>query len=302
MSEEQKPNDVTDAPEDDAPTVNVQEDEDDGLLPPEDDDGPDAVDFAFLRSPDDTEEPAAPEAAKPEESKEAEPTDAASSPAGEPVPAPAPTVAAPEPVKAPEAPAPAPDPELGVKAQRAFESAALEKLAPLFALSDEDIEQYTASPEKALPQLAARVMLRSVQTAVDAVKMLLPQAIEQATRAQNVSTKAEADFYVAWPQLRERADAQAAIVQQATFFRQMYPNATAEQAIKHVGASVLVSLGIPHVQPNGAPGAQSPGADGSKIVRRESLPPHRPAAATPLRELAPPRSDNPFEMMAMDDE
>lgn len=263
----------------------------------------DETDLTFLQPKEERE--AALKAAEGEEEKEKK---AAAEPSAEEAPKPEETKAEakpePQPTAEPAAQQPT-DEEAGRKAAEEAERVTLEKMESFFSLSEEEKEAVNLDAASIMPKLAARVMLRTVQTAVAAIQHQLPTVIAQYQESQTTQQSAMDAFYTSWPQLRESADAQPLISQYANLYRMQNPKATQEEAIKAVGASVMVALGLaqqPTGQPTPAPESATPGGNGQRTVRRESLPPHRPAASTPPRALGPSQPSNTFEAMALEDD
>lgn len=201
------------------------------------DDGVSSVEGEFEVLGEAGETPAAPE---PEVSPEPE-----AAPVEPPPAAPEPQPVAPEPTPEPVAPAPEPQPQpttqpLDYKEWRTQQLGALEKR---YALDEDAARALLTEPETVLPKLAAAVHMEVTENVLRQVQQLVPGMIQQVTRSTEVESQAETAFYEVNQDLK--GVDRAKILQIGAMFRQVNPNANAEQAIKTIGNMVRTALGLP---------------------------------------------------------
>jgi len=151
-----------------------------------------------------------------------------------PAPAPA-TVVSPQPAETPQ-------PTITEEMRQFARQQALAGLAERYKLSEEDASALQIEPEKVLPKLAANLHAAIYEQVLQRVVAEAPAFIESSLRMQDSTRKAEEAFYGRWGSLRNH---EAEVNKVAVMWRQMYPNASLEEAIEGVGqaASALLGLG-----------------------------------------------------------
>lgn len=225
--------------------------------------------------------PAAPAAAPAQAVSTPVPVAGAAAPATAPE-APAPLPQPPVATPAPGAPAAAPAP-VAQDAQAAFTAwrtnAESELAKGHFALPKEVAELAESDPVKfaqeTLPALAAKVYLDTVTAAVSAIQAALPNAIDGLLNSRTAESKAEDEFFSAWPQIDRQAH-KSAVLEIGRTYRAMNPQATKDDYIKNVGALAALRLGLP-LQ------VAAPAASAAPAVR-----PHVPLAVSAPRAAAAP--------------
>ena len=208
------------------------------------------------------------------------PEPAAQTPEAEPVPA---TPAAPEPQPVAAEPQPAQlTPEQQAQRSAEFQRQAIDTLATqVYALSEDDVAQIETNPAEAFPRLAAVVHMRTMAAATNYMMRMMPQVVSAITANTQNASAAEQQFFSQHAELTDHKD----LVQRfGAAYRQVNPQASAEDFIRDVGAQVKVALGL-HQQP--APAVAAAAA------------PHRPAGARAAAAAPTPApSDNPFTVLA----
>lgn len=126
--------------------------------------------------------------------------------------------------------------------ERAFlHKQAIEGLATRYTLSEEDATALQVEPEKVLPRLAANVHAAIYDDVLRRVYAEAPALIERSLRQQTETQRAEEAFYGRWADLRGHT---AEVERVAVMWRQMYPQATLEQAIEGIGTAAKALLGL----------------------------------------------------------
>lgn len=125
-----------------------------------------------------------------------------------------------------------------------------------YALSEEDMARLDTEPQEFIPRLAARIYLDAVSAAISQVVNYLPRMVRQVNEQDAVNSQSENAFFERWPDLKQHQQKVIAIGQT---YRQMNPQATAEQFINEVGAAAMVSLRLdPAGKTPAAPATQQP--------------------------------------------
>lgn len=194
------------------------------------------------------------------------------------VPAPQPEPTAEQPVEAkpeePKADQPQetqakPDEPVGEQPDQAVLRAKfVEELETHYAMAPDEVEQFNAEPEKVLPKMAARLHADLYDSVLRTVYAQLPQMMQTLNQAEQQISAGEQKFFAEWPELK---DHQEAVGQIGAVYRQLYPNATMEEAIKTIGSMAMTQLGLQRA-PQAAPPQQ-------QQQRPQPAPPHAPAAA-----------------------
>lgn len=157
-----------------------------------------------------------------------------------------------------------------------------------YKLDDATLLELDENPSAAIPKLLARVYMDAITGAVSHMVQHLPAMIGRVAEGQTTATKAEEEFFQAWPQL---AGKNAEVSHFGVQYRKMFPQASKADFIRDVGAQVVVALKLPF---NGA-GAQAP------VAPTPPAPPFRPAGAGTGAIPAPrqgSKPSNPFEAFA----
>jgi len=209
-----------------------------------------------------------------------------------------PTPVAPAAATPPVAPTPEPvplqSPEQALAAQQQWRTDAEERLSKHFAVPEELLTQLQTEPEVVLPQLQARVFLDAVESAVYAVSSQLPALMAQSQQTVDSNAALEKQFFETWGQLDgKNPDHHATILRLGTVYKTSFPQASAGDFIRDVGAQSMIALRIQPV--TAAPTAPA-----------EAVPqplPHVPVGTgAPGAPGATPASDNPFATLADDAE
>lgn len=158
-----------------------------------------------------------------------------------------------------------------------------------FKLSEKDLEALGEDAPAHIPNLLARVYLKSQVNLMRQMDQVVPRLIQKQVQTMRRSMEAENAFYSAWPQL-DRTKHAPLVQQYATLFRQANPQATREQMIQALGPIVMHAAKI---DPNARP---ANGAAGAPHLR---TPPQPFRPATPGAAAMPqPQEENPFAGMA----
>lgn len=139
----------------------------------------------------------------------------------------------------------------------------------VYGMSEDDAKALFETPEKVLPQLAAKVHLEVVQNVLGTLAQILPAQIAAVQQAQVQNNSLLDDFWNSHPTLDRNTD-HATVVQLAQMFRAQNPNASFEDFKRMVGAQAMVAL-------NKLPVA-APAAGSAPAPAPARLPAHRPAA------------------------
>jgi len=151
---------------------------------------------------------------------------------------------------------------------------ALTGLAQRYQLSEEDATALQVEPEKVLPKLAANLHAAIYEQVLQRVYAEAPALIERNLRAQEDTRRAEEAFYAKWGNLRQH---EAEVQRVAVMWRQMYPQATLEQAIDGIGAAANALLGLGQAAPVAAapPPPAPPPPPAGPSSRVGAVPPSR---------------------------
>lgn len=148
---------------------------------------------------------------------------------------------------------------------------AFDGLAQRYALSEEDSSALQVEPEKVLPRIAANLHMQVYEDVVRHIAQEAPNLVGQILQQQEQTRQAEDAFYAKWGDLRQHREK---VTQVARMWRQMYPNATLDEAIDGVGQATMALLGV---QPQAvAAAAATPPPPPA---------PARPAARAPVRTV-----------------
>jgi len=145
----------------------------------------------------------------------------------------------------------------------------------------------TTALSEVIPKVAAKVHMDAMTSAVAHVMQYMPQMLGNLMVQREVETKAQNDFFTAWPQLK--MDTHGQVIQRLGLaYRQANPAASAADFIRDVGAQATLALKLPIN--NGTVPVPAPRAAA-----------FRPAGAGGGGGLTPaPRAElNPFEALAL---
>ena len=141
-----------------------------------------------------------------------------------------------------------------------------------YKLTDEMADQLSTDAGVAIPRLMAKVYVDATTAAVGHLVANFPQLLESALKGREKTSEDEQTFYDAWPQLNA-AEHGAILNQYGVAYRQLHPQASAEDFIRDVGAQVMVAHKIP--------------VDGGTPVEPIAAASPAPAPFTPARSAAP---------------
>ncbi len=174
----------------------------------------------------------------------------------------------------------------------------VDEIASTYTFTDDEKRLLQEEPEKVLPRLAAQVTVQAYEAVSRTVMAHLPAlvaTINQATKQQN---EVENKFFTAFPRL-QKPEFRETLGRVGATFRQLNPNASVEDAIRHIGLQTALMLGVqdPHL-PEGqmAPAAQTAGATpAAQPQASATAQPHTPAAPG---AVAAARAASPGNMWA----
>ena len=138
----------------------------------------------------------------------------------------------------------------------------------VYALDDATKEALDTEPSKIIPQLAGRLHMQVLTTALNQVAQMMPTILAEHTASTQSNTEAENAFYGQWPQLKEHKQV---VENTARAYMQANPGVDKEVAIKNIGTIAAVHLGLPLEQT--PPTAPQPPA--------QQQPPAQPVGLTP---------------------
>ena len=110
-----------------------------------------------------------------------------------------------------------------------------------YAIASTDVELLQTEPEKVLPKLAARLYADIYEGVLTTIFAQLPQLVTTINTARTQHEEREADFFKAWPELKEH---KAILPEIGKMYRQLYPDADDAKAIQDVGAMAMMRLGL----------------------------------------------------------
>lgn len=140
----------------------------------------------------------------------------------------------------------------------------------VYALDEETKELLDTEPSKVIPQLAGRLHMEVLTTALTQMVQIMPNLMRYQNDITSKEQKAEDTFYTAFPDLKEHKETVETF---ARAFMQANPGATQEQAIQSIGTMASVQLGI------ALPGAQP--APATPAAQPAPQPQVQPVALTP---------------------
>ena len=228
-----------------------------------------------------------------------------------PPPAEPPAAATPEPVQPPqppveEAPAqPQPEwqpPQLPPAEQvEAVRQQYMQQLAETYKLDEATAELVDTNFSAVAPQLLSQVHMRVAESVTQTLGQMLPQLISSQLQYMQVAKQSTDKFFSQWPELN-RPEYQNTIGQVAQLYRQLKPQASADDFVREVGIQAWTALGLP-VQQLLTRGQQQQPQAAPVPQMQETFPQGGYAPATPgapARSQLPPsgRPTNVFEQFA----
>lgn len=152
-----------------------------------------------------------------------------------------------EPVQpAPEAPEQLQQPQQFTPEQvQAAEAAYAAQLANLYQFDEETALKLQTEPEKVLPALAAKLHLDVMKTVMAQMRGMLPEMLQTQTKAVERENQAKTQFFTAWPELRGY---EQQVLQVGRMYRQLNPNAPADEAVRRIGEVAMATLGLQRQQ------------------------------------------------------
>lgn len=164
--------------------------------------------------------------------------------------------------------------------------AATEKLTATYQseITEEQIGDLLASPEKVLPGMLAKAAMDGAQIALMHMQHSLPATLARTTQQQQVQERAFGEFYAVNGDLN-KPEYRQAIVRAAAIVKETQRNLTKEQQISAVARVARATLGLPELAAGAAsaPAAAPVAATGTPFTpvgRGNSAPPapKKPAA------------------------
>lgn len=160
----------------------------------------------------------------------------------------------------------------------------LSRIAPAFALNEEQITALELDASAEVPKLLAQTYMRAVTTSLQYMRELMPQMMQQYQNDQQIHQSAETEFFQKYPQLNRSAHGKD-IITYSQAFAQANPNLTREQLFSLVGTSVMSKNGIVPIAAKPAtirPQAFSPASSSAPIISQS------------------PVNENPFQGLGME--
>lgn len=182
------------------------------------------------------------------------------------------------------------------QAREAAEAQAREKfehdLQEYYKLPDDLAARMQTEPEAVMPVLAAKLHQTVLGAAERMLNQVVPQMLEHHRQITEANNKAREAFYSRWPSLKGKDEH---VIQIATMYGQLNPNATPQERLENVGKMVCAGLGITP-DPAPGPGTTSPNPPPPQPTRQQ--PTFRPAGTSGSQAGATVPSDNLFTQMA----
>lgn len=142
-------------------------------------------------------------------------------------------------------------------------------LAQHYSMSEDEAAEVLTSPEKVLPQLAAKVHLEVVQAVLGTLSQALPGVVMGVQSAQQQHSELIGKFFEAWPTLDRSADV-GTVTELARVYRAQNPGASFDDMVKNVGAMAVVKLG------------KLPQAQAAPVAAQPASAPYQPASRAPM--------------------
>lgn len=129
----------------------------------------------------------------------------------------------------------------------------------VFKLSDKDVEELESNAVGTIPKLLARTLVTAQRNFLMQMANLVPRMIQAHGEVTKRHSEAEGEFYSRWPDLKKDQSITVAgkpttvnqlVMQYASVYRQMNPQASRKDAIEYVGPMVMMAAGVtPSTQP-----------------------------------------------------
>lgn len=199
----------------------------------------------------------------------------------------------------PGEPSPAPAPmDAGMLAQGLMqhEAQAIEHLAAeAFKFSPEELQAIDTDVIGALPKLMAKVMVKTQAAMFSNMARLVPAMIQKHLESTAASTKAEDQFFGAFPALKEKPEHKELVARLAKSYRAANPQVPREQMIKDVGIMAMHAAGLP-LTASGAPANGKTNANGLPAPLAPQPSPWQPAGAAPA-VASTPSEGSPWDIL-----
>ena len=176
----------------------------------------------------------------------------------------------------------------------------IEEALKQYKLTDEQATQLMTDPNEVLPRLAAtleaNITQRLVQTMAQMVQQFVPQYTEHYTTQRAQTSQAEDAFFGKWSELKEHKDR---VMDVGRIYRQMKPQATADEFIRDVGMQVWMGVGLP-VEKLAAKLINTPAPQPQAAPVQRPIEGYAPANPGGRGPGAPASPSNPFELLAQE--
>lgn len=120
----------------------------------------------------------------------------------------------------------------------------MESYAEKFKLSEEEIDELRTEPEKVLPKMLAKVHTETMEYVVNLMRHNLPQMVNQQLQVSKSNADVEEQFFGKFPELKNKKAVKTA-ERIARAYRQVNPDAPANEVIDQVGFMTWKQLGLP---------------------------------------------------------
>lgn len=148
-------------------------------------------------------------------------------------------------------------------------AAAIDHLAQsMFQLSPEDVEALETNTVGTIPKLLARAVVESQIQFMTMMARQMPLMLQRHEKVVQRHEENLGKFFARWPDLKKDVHGKL-VLEHGVRYRQMYPQATLEQMIEHLGPIVMAYAGV-------VPQPRTP-APGQPPVRPTQPPPFVPA-------------------------
>lgn len=160
-----------------------------------------------------------------------------------------------------------------------------------YAIPEEELAEFEREPAKVIPRLMSRVYMDSVTAAIGQLTTHLPNMVRLIIEENAKYDAASNNFFERWPQLKEHEED---VRKQGVVFRRMFPQASEEDFINNVGASVMIAKRLdPTAGQVKTPGKAKPGNGQVQVQTPATAPAFVPAAAASAAPSA--RTPNPAD-------
>lgn len=166
--------------------------------------------------------------------------------------------------------------------------AAIEELSERYQFTQEEADLLMTKPEEVLPKMVARAYVDVFESVIGAIRQMLPGQVTQINQEYTANQERTQAFFGAFPALATE-EGQAEVVKIGKMYRELNPDASQDDFIKHVGVQASLSLGLP------IPGVEQP----SEPQDDEPVPAFTPASSGGVTEVPtdPRQSSNQFERL-----